>query len=126
MNPIMSKKAFSKTKNLTHIAVFLFVLFYCSTFWGYCAVPTESMVPTINPGQLVIYESITADDLDYGDIVLFIKSDDETLSVPNFFVGNFIYPRQGMVSYTKRVVGFAGDVIEVHDCYMWRNCEKQI
>jgi len=126
MEPIMTKKTFSKITEVMRFVVGIIVILLVMTNIGFYTVPSASMSPTIKVGTFVIYEPVTADELNYGDIVLFVQSYDENLTIPNFLVASIMIRRNSMTSLTKRVIGFSGDVIEVKDGYLWRNGEKQI
>ena len=82
-----------------------FVLFYA-------LVPTGSMIPTINEGdRFIVARFYTYFDrehkgLDYGDIVVFRFTQDENNPL-----------------YVKRVIGFAGDKIEIVNGLVYRNGE---
>src|SRR5437868_13788054 len=92
---------------LTKIFAALLVLFFvaCSGFHGFTfRVPTESMEPTVNPG-----DSVFADPVYYkhspvqrGDMVV-VKDPDGKMSVDG--------KREEM--YVKRVIGLGGDRIQI-------------
>lgn len=126
MKPIMSKKTYSWIAWLTTVLPVVLIILLVITNVGISTVPSGSMEPTIRVGSLTLYEHVNSDDLEYGNIVLFFPVDDQSIEVSNFLSAHFYNRELGIDPYTKRVVGFAGDVIETHDGYLWRNGEKQI
>lgn len=126
MNPVMSEKRFRLINGINRVLVSAIVTLLLCAHFGSSIIPTESMIPTIKIGSLVLYAHVNGEDLRYGDIVIFMPDADENVSFPTFFHAFLYHKMGGGDPYTKRVVGLAGDVIEVHDGYLWRNGVKQI
>ena len=126
MKPIMSEKTYLHMRWLATILPVVLFSSWIAANIGLSTVPSSSMEPTLKVGSTVLYEHIGADDLDYGDIVLFLPMDDQSIEIQNFLSAFFCIHETGIDPYAKRVVGFSGDIIETHDGYLWRNGEKQI
>ncbi|AKI97116.1 signal peptidase I [Kosmotoga pacifica] len=97
-------------------------------------VPTESMVPTIDPGDRLFVEKVTYQfkEPDYGDIVVFWapfvdKSALEMLGPFDKFMDLFS-PKEfkGHVKYVKRLVGKPGDTIELRVAPEYKGIEEEL
>lgn len=86
----------------TGIVLAIFAAFICN--FKVAEVPTLSMYPTLDRGEVVFCQLTKK--VDYGDIALFYPNTEST------------------TKYIKRVIGKAGDTISVHDGAVWRNGEK--
>lgn len=126
VNVVMSERKFRGITALTMVIVTVSIFLLVAGNIGFNFVPSGSMEPTIMPGSMTISEHISAEDLQYGDVVLFFPEIDPTFSVPNFLVSLKLTYIDKLHVLSKRVVGLPGDVIEVHDGYLWRNGRKQI
>lgn len=126
MKPIMSEKAFNQINNIMTFAAAIIV---AVAFWGMAGiytVPSSSMYPTIEIGSLLFSEPVASKDLKYGDIVLFFPEADESIAVRTPYHALYFSKFNQMRVFTKRVVGFEGDVIEVKDGHLWRNGEMLV
>ena len=132
MKPICSKKTFDVINTVQQAVIIGCVIFALCFMFGVSYVPSKSMFPTLDVGNILIYRFISPDNLDYSDIVTFVPTNDKTLNINNgaeLFYHTKIIHNQELEQpgvFVKRIVGFGGDVIEVHDGYLWRNGEKQI
>lgn len=83
------------------IAVALSLVLVKSLFQYYC-VPSESMLPTLSIGEVMLGVRIfEPDDLSYGDIVAFEIEED--------------------LYFVKRLIGMPGDSIEIRNGILYRN-----
>lgn len=97
-------------------------------------VPTESMVPTIDPGDRLFVEKITCQltEPDYGDIVVFWVPfvDKESLKMLRAFdkFMDLFSPEEfkGHVKYVKRLVGKPGDILELRVAPEYKNLEHEL
>ena len=97
---IEKKHPTMSTLALILAAVTALVIF--KTFFGVCIVPTGSMIPTLNIGEIVFVARIWDEgDVERGDIIVF-ESDSEKLLI-------------------KRLVGMPGDTIEIKDGVLYLN-----
>ena len=103
-------------------------------------VKQQSMYPTVIDGErvLVVRPWLTFSDLEYGDIVTFEAPIDHKLYIDSAdtyptaqyeqYAGltQFLYKFMNVnkVNYIKRVIGVAGDHIEIKDGAVYRNGEK--
>ena len=144
-----AEKVKAKTRSILREVldwVLCFVLAYIvylniNYFIGYVAgVKQQSMYPTVIDGErvLVVRPWLTFSDLEYGDIVtfeapiehkLYIDTEDN-LPIAQYeqYTGltQFLYKFMNVnkVNYIKRVIGVAGDHIEIKDGAVYRNGEK--
>lgn len=91
------------------IAVAILLSFTIRTYVAEAVkIPSNSMVPTINvDDRLVITKWSSADDLEFGDIVVFTPP--------------FPSEHDRLI---KRLIGLGGDTIEIREGFLYRNGEK--
>ena len=97
-------------------------------------VPTESMVPTIDPGDRLFVEKITYQltEPDYGDVVVFWVPfvDKESLKMLRAFdkFMDMFSPKEfkGHVKYVKRLVGKPGDILELRVAPEYKKFESEL
>src|SRR5690606_24931347 len=100
---------------LIAVLLALVVRFFIVT--GY-KVPTASMAPTLLPGDFIF-----AFKLPYGARLPFTSVKFGVTPPKRGEVVVFSYPDQPRVTYVKRVIGLAGDRIEIKQGKLWLNGE---
>jgi signal peptidase I len=91
-------EVWKKDRRVVRTAVMLVILFY---FFSFGIVPTESMSPTLETKNLVLYKN--TDQVSRGDIIF------------------FKYPLDEKLKYVKRIIGMPGDEVEVKDQKVYVN-----
>ncbi|WPQ59642.1 signal peptidase I [Paenibacillus polymyxa] len=91
-------EVWKKDRRVVRTAVMLVILFH---FFSIGIVPSESMAPTLEPDDLVLY--VNTKHVTRGDIVF------------------FTYPLDEKLKYVKRIIGLPGDEVEVKNQAVYVN-----
>ena len=126
----MNKTNFITEKKYNIISTLqtLFVLISFVTIFyynfGIAQVPSESMQPTIPIGTITIFNCVSADEMDYNDIVTFFYDAKPDIVINNGLEAMYYDRICHNTVYVKRLVGKPGDVIEIINSYLYRNGER--
>jgi len=121
---IISKRQYNLISILqTVLTISLFLVIFYYNF-GIASVPTESMLPTLPVGSVIVYDYATPDEMDYNDVVTFFYDRDKNLELNNGLDVLYSEHIEHRKVYVKRLVGKPGDVIEIIDSYLYRNGER--
>ncbi|MEA2522743.1 MAG: signal peptidase [Actinomycetota bacterium] len=111
------------------VIVIVIKTFVVQAFW----IPSESMVPTLKPGDrvLVCRFCYWFDDISRGDVIVFSNPNPTTESARGA-IGGFIhwlgqgtgFGSGGQTDYIKRVIGLPGDVVEIKSGTLLVNGQK--
>jgi signal peptidase I len=102
------KSFFNKNKSTALTVLILFAFRW--SFADHYRVPTESMYPTIKPGDHLLTNKMAYDfKLPFTDVVL---AHNEGPKRGEVIV--FLYPKDTSINFVKRVVGLPGETIRIH------------
>lgn len=118
--PVISKRAFKIIDLVNLMVVAVTVILLVTSLVYFAVVPSESMLPTLDVGEILLYRSYPKD-LDYDDIVIFSEEPMEK-RFPGI-LENFYIKATGTQMIVKRVVGLPGDTIEISRGNLIRNGE---
>ena len=118
---IMSKKLYDKISIVQAIITMLILFIWAGWHWNIAIIPSTSMYPTLKVDSVFVYQTVSAEDFDYGDIVLFFPHADADLSIQNGWDVRRYKHLNGQEIYVKRLIGKPGDVIEFKDNQLYRN-----
>lgn len=124
MRPIITEKVYLRLgimQGLLSLAA-AFIVFF--SLFGIVVVPSSSMYPTLEIGSKLMYRAVSADTLDYDDIVLFFPYANCKRPIAGGLEVLFRSHVKDEVIYVKRLIGKSGDVLEMKDGYVYRNGEK--
>ncbi len=115
----ISSFAFNAAGILATVAAALVVFFCFQTFLRFYYVPSGSMLPTLNIGEVVICTRVNRpEDVDRFDIVVF-----SPYTEANGYLGRPEGQRKDV--YVKRLIGLPGDTVSITDHVLYVNGEPQ-
>lgn len=120
---VVSRKVFALTNFLFDIVLIVALCLVSFNHFILVNVPTESMVPTLKVGCSVVGQYVSGADLTYDDIAMFFADSAPSEQIDTTLKRFCFQTASDQVPLIKRVVGLAGDVIEVKDGYAYRNGE---
>lgn len=107
-----------KKKNLTWLFVSIFLIFRFFAIEHF-AVPSCSMTPTLNTGDIILLKkwsySYSRQSLPFGGYLPFFKKGITLGSPKRGEIAIFTLPRDPSTYYVKRIVGIAGDTVQMKD-----------
>jgi signal peptidase I len=108
------------------VIVIIIKTFVVQAFW----IPSESMVPTLQPGEriLVCRFCYWFDDISRGDVIVF-SNPNPSQEPDRGVIGGFVHwlgqgtglGSGGQTDYVKRVIGLPGDVVEIRTGQLYVN-----
>lgn len=103
-----------------HKSTILGILFLFAFRWSFAdhyRVPTESMWPTIQPGDHLLTNKMAYDfKLPFTDVVLAHTQDPKRGEIIVF-----LYPKDTSTNFVKRVIGLPGETLSIHDHQVFIN-----
>ena len=115
--PVISKPVYSVSFILTQVIPFLIVLVLFTHVLQFYYVPSGSMLPTLNIGEVVLCTAVhSPSDVHHGDIVVF-----SPFTAENNYLGQSEDNREEL--YVKRLIGLPGDTVSIQNHTLYVNGE---